>query len=435
MDIYNGTDLNIMESDMQLEYFQVFSKDEMQKMLSAVDIDDYIRNSGIDPELVNKFGVVDVGQVSAINSILREDNLQALKTWKMVELARQYMRFVVHGYPQLDAYETVDYSPEEEQVLNEIRQQFSQETDPIYVETYYSAQMDEKLIAMCDDIKEGYRTLIGGATWLSEGTREGLLKKLENIVYVTGSNLKRHDAKEYEALDGGDYFEFYLNYMRMLNARQIGMLTEESDPKSVIMPMQTVNACYSPSSNNITITVAIMNAPFFDMEADYYTNLGGLGAVIAHEMGHAFDSNNIVIDADGKYDPSWLEESDLDKLEARNTEAVRYFEDNFTIFGVYHVDGEQTLGENYADLGGMECVTSLAHTKEERELLFENYARIWSEKIVDLALLNQIDSDVHAPSMIRTNAILSTLNAFYETYDVKEGDGMYIAPEKRITRW
>jgi predicted metalloendopeptidase len=135
------------------------------------------------------------------------------------------------------------------------------------------------------------------------------------------------------------------------------------------------------------------------------------------------------------YDPSWIAAEDYEKLLSRNEAAIRYFEDNFTIFGVYHVDGEQTLGENYADLGAMECISSLAESEEDRKNLFTNFAKIWSEKRVDSALIDQIDSDVHSPAIIRVNAILSTLDVFYETYDVTEGDGMYIAPEDRISRW
>ena len=199
--------------------------------------------------------------------------------------------------------------------------------------------------------------------------------------------------------------------------------------------MQVFNACYNPSLNNINITCAITNAPFFDVNADYYTNLGGLGMVIAHEMGHAFDSNCIVFNSKGEYDPLWIPAADMDNLVARNEKAVKYFEDNFTVFGVYHVDGEQTLGENYADLGAMECITSIAKTKEDRMKLFENYAYIWCEMSTDEAIINQVAYDAHSPALIRVNAVLSTLDAFYETYGIKEGDGMYIAPEDRISRW
>ena len=152
-------------------------------------------------------------------------------------------------------------------------------------------------------------------------------------------------------------------------------------------------------------------------------------------MGHAFDSNCIVFDKNGVYDPDWIAPEDLNALNERNEKAVSYFEDNFTVFGVYHVNGEKTLGENYADLGGMECVTSLAKTEEDLEKIFENYAVIWCLKRVDATIVDLIAYDEHSPEVIRTNAILSTLDCFYEVYDVKEGDGMYVAPEKRISRW
>ena len=131
----------------------------------------------------------------------------------------------------------------------------------------------------------------------------------------------------------------------------------------------------------------------------------------------------------------WISEEDLKTLKNRNEKAVSYFEDNFTVFGIHHVDGRKTLGENYADLGGMECVTSLAKNKEDFVKIFERYAIVWGSKTADVSLINQLAYDEHSPDMIRVNAILATLSCFYDTYDVKEGDGMYIAPEKRISRW
>jgi predicted metalloendopeptidase len=152
-------------------------------------------------------------------------------------------------------------------------------------------------------------------------------------------------------------------------------------------------------------------------------------------MGHAFDSNCILFNAEGAYDPSWIAQADMDALEERNEQAKKYFEENFTVFGIYHVDGEQTLGENYADLGGVECICTLAKTNEDRIKLFESYATIWCEIASDDVIIDQIAYDEHSPSYIRVNAILSTVDAFYETYGISEGDGMYIAPEERISRW
>lgn len=435
LDLFNKTDMDIVKAEMPYTYFNVYTADQIKELLPGIDIEGYLTKLGIDRKYLDKFGIYDPDQLRFIGEILTEERLDALKAWDMVNLINKYRRFIVYGYDALEKYTTIDYSSDEDRIIDEIYSVFSSETDPIYVEKYYTEEMDNALIEMCDDIKAGYRHLISDADWLSEETRAGLLEKLENIVYVTGADVKRHDNSEYKNITGKDYFELYLSYTRQAIKESFGALDEKFDRESVMMDMQVLNACYNPSYNNINITVAIMIDPFFNLNADYYTNLGGLGMVVAHEMGHAFDSNCILFDETGMYDPSWILAEDYEKLVSRNEAAVSYFEDNFTIFGVYHVDGEQTLGENYADLGAMECISSLALTDEDRKLLFTNFARIWAEKRVDSALIDQIDSDPHSPAIIRVNAILSTLDVFYETYDVTEGDGMYIAPEDRISRW
>ena len=435
MDIYNATDMDQIGVAMPMEFFRQMTPADIKAILTNVDLDDYVKALGVNTAKVDRYGIYDPGQLEAVNAILTDENLDALKCWQMMSLAQKYRRFIAYGYEKLENYRNIDYKSDEELVLDEIYNTYYGLTDPIYVEKYYSEEMDEALITMCDDIREGYRDLIGSASWLSDATRKGLLEKLDNIVYVTGADLERNDPADLNALKGNDYFEFYLSVTRHDMADLMDDIGKPGDRKAVGMPMQMLNACYDPSLNNITITVAIMINPFFSMDNDYYTNLGGLGAVIAHEMGHAFDSDCIVFNEKGVYAPSWIASSDMDALVARNETAKAYFENNFTVFGVYHVDGDQTLGENYADLGGMECVTSLAHTQADREKVFTSYARIWSEKRADSALMDQLEYDAHSPSIIRTNAILSSLDVFYETYDVKEGDGMYIAPEDRISRW
>jgi predicted metalloendopeptidase len=435
MDIYNDTDIDVIKEPMKHIYFSLLTPGEAQEIVTNVDLDKYLKDMGIDPKMVDRYGVYDKGQLAAVNAVITEENLEALKCWKMTALANQYKRFIVYGYDKLEQYRNIDYKPKDELALDEVMMTFYDQTDPLYIDRYYSQAMDDALISMCDDIREGYRVLITNADWLSQSTRNGLLKKLDNIVYVTGSNVERTDPSVYKNLKGNDYFEFCLSYKAIQADIALGRFGQPGDRTRVGMPMQQFNACYDPSLNNITITVAIMNKPFFDLTQDYYTNLGGLGMVIAHEMGHAFDSNCILFNQNGIYDPSWIASEDMDTLLARNEDAKAYFENNFTVFGVYHVDGELTLGENYADLGAMECITSLARTQADREKLFTNFAKIWCEKRADSALLNQLEYDVHSPAVIRVNAMLSTIDAFYETYDVKEGDGMYIAPEDRISRW
>lgn len=407
---------------------------DIDEVFTNIDIAKYFETIGFDAVHSRNFGMYNKEQVVCLNALLIEENLNALKAWEIVKIYNTYMRFIAPSYDSLSGYVTNTYKPVDEQARNEIKNMLVAETDPIYVEKYYSKEIDDGLRSMCDDIKGAYRQLITDATWLSDATRQGLLEKLDNIVYVTGTNLKRHDNSKFADL-GGNYFEFYLGYMRLSNAESIASVSEPADRYEITMAMQTVNACYSPSKNNITITVAISGDQYFDVNGDYYTNLGNLGATIAHEMGHAFDSNCILFDKNGAYNPDWIADEDMTALLERNEKAVRYFEDNFTVFGIYHVNGELTLGENFADLSAMEAIVTLAKTNEDLEKLFVSYAHSYCRMSVDVYIVDQLAYDVHSPEVIRVNAILATTDCFYDVYDVKEGDGMYIAPENRISRW
>lgn len=432
--IYGSTDQDILDGKNEVEYITSCNKEEIDQLLSNVNLTEYLKIVGYDENYCSKFMVADKEQLKCFNSILKEENLNALKAAKINDIYNTYIKVLAPHYKELSGDVEESNDSREKQAIAEIKENFKYATDPIYVERYYKKDVDDALRKMCDEIKEGYRVLITNADWLSGSTRKGLLKKLDNIVILTGTNVKRADKSKFAGISG-NYYELNRKFLLMGIKDTIESLKKPRDRMEVSMPMQTMNAAYASLYNNITITVAITKDPFFKATADHYTNLGGLGSVIAHEMGHAFDSNNIVYDQDGVYNPKWITEEDRQALKARNEKAVSYFEDNFIVFGIHHVDGEKTLGENYADLGGMECVTSLAKNNEDLKKIFENYALIWGRKVFDVGVLKQINHDVHSPDIIRVNAILSTLQCFYDLYDVKEGDKMYIAPEKRISRW
>ena len=156
--------------------------------------------------------------------------------------------------------------------------------------------------------------------------------------------------------------------------------------------------------------------------------------VIAHEVGHAFDSNCINWDAEGNYNPEWLNETDRKALKARADMCIDYY-NACTIMDVYHVDGVQTLGENYADIGAIECISNIAKEKEDYIEMYEGFAEIWRAIRSDVDGIMHLHTDEHSPGPVRVNAPLSSCEQFYEVYDVKEGDGMYVAPEKRVERW
>ncbi|MBR4494140.1 MAG: M13 family metallopeptidase [Clostridiales bacterium] len=434
LDLYNAVPSEQYEDNGE-EYFQLYTAEQIDEILTNVDLDAYITAMGVDTAYADEFGVYAPDQLQALNGMLTEENLPALKAWAIGRLMITYGRFVNSGYDSLHVYSSVSNNTPEEDACSTIMKEFGVLLDPLYAERFYSEENDEALRDMCEDIREQYRILITQADWLTQGTRDGLLDKLDNMLVVTGMDVQRLDRSITGDLDYTDYFTLFRS-LKTLGGRLLNQhLTGSIDRRSIEMRMYEVNACYVPNLNTITITVASSIDPIFDVNGDYYDNLGGLGATIAHEMGHAFDSNCILYDSNGVYNPSWLAPEDTEALEQRNEQAVRYFEDNFVIFGIYHIDGEQTLGENYADLGGLEAIAGIPETDEQRQIMFESYARSWCALIVDEVLIGQIANDVHSPSWIRVNAMLSTLEVFYETYDVQEGDGMYIAPGNRISRW
>lgn len=436
-DIQRGSGKLIMDNPDVYAYASSVSADEMRAVFTNIDFDRYMSDLGLKPEQYAFSVVIDMKQLKTLNSVLTDKNLEALKAWKITELVQTYSKFYAADYKDLiSGFYIADKSSKEDQAFDQINMLCTDYISPLYTEMFYSKEADDMLRSMCDDIKEEYRSLIRGADWLSGKTRDGLLRKLDNIVYMSGIDDKRSDPSKNTGIIGSDWYETFLRINRANISADLASLGH-SVSHELGMPMQMVNACYNPANNDITITAAIMNKPGFSLDNDYWTNLGGLGMVIAHEMGHAFDSNCILFDEKGIYDPGRLPKEDLDILNERNEAAAAYFEDNFTVFGVYRVDGHKTLGENYADLGGMECICAIAGkaTQEQREALFRNYAAIWCGKFTDTAVTEQLLNDEHSPSVIRVNSILSTLPLFYETYEVKEGDGMYIAPDSRISRW
>ncbi len=435
LDITWASNPNLATASNYYEYEEFVSYEELESIFTNIDCRRIEELSGITNNPYGGWVAFDKGQLSAINDLFTEDNLNALKAWLLYSFASMYADELSADYEILSRYTYEDPRSVEDRALDFIQSNFGQDVSDVFVEAAYTPEMEAKLRTMCEDIREGYRTVISNATWLSEETRDGLLTKLNNIVFLTGADVVTDAINEEKSAAFGDnLWETHKGMTHYNRSELLSNIGKDFDRLVPGMSMDMVNACYLPN-NTVTICVAIMGAPFFDVNADYFTNLGGLGAVVAHEIGHAFDSNCMSFDSEGRYNPEWISASDREKLEERNQEAIHYFETTFAVYEVYYVDGENTLGENYADLGGMEVITSLCNSRDEMELLLTNYAQIWSTLNTTDGLISQLAHDEHSPSVIRVNAILATLDIFYELYEVEEGDGMYVAPENRIGRW
>ena len=172
----------------------------------------------------------------------------------------------------------------------------------------------------------------------------------------------------------------------------------------------------------------------FDPELGEYKNLGMLGHTIAHEINHAFDSLGINFDKNGCYDPEFIEKTDREAYKILQEKVIVYYQ-NYKILGIYSIDGEKTLGENIADIGAMECLVNITDNKEEIRQILEGEAQEWVALTEITDVLVQLESDEHSPGEARVNAVVSSVDKFYEVYDIRESDKMYVAPENRIKVW
>ncbi len=241
------------------------------------------------------------------------------------------------------------------------------------------------------------------------------------------------DIRSYE--DGGSLVENIINIYMDQSNRQFAKLNNPVDKGEWNMAAFTVNAYYNPLNNEIVFPAAILQEPFYSQDYSKEKNLGGIGAVIGHELTHAFDNTGAKFNEEGMLE-NWWTKSDYDEFTNRSQKVINYYS-NIEVGDGQHVNGFLTVGENISDLGGVACVLDIAKKSDNPNLkeLFENYATIWREistkELKDYLLKN----DPHSPKKVRVNGVLAQFEEFYETYNVEKGDKMYIKPEDRLVIW
>jgi predicted metalloendopeptidase len=290
---------------------------------------------------------------------------------------------------------------------------------------------------------------INNLTWMSPETKTKAVEKLNKLTIKIGYPDKWEDYSTLDvksAKNGGSYFENLRAVSKWAWAKDLDKLGKPVDKTEWGMSPQTVNAYYNPSYNEIVFPAAILQPPFYDYKADEAVNYGGIGAVIGHEISHGFDDQGATYNADGNL-IDWWTEADFKQFTDLGTALADQYSALEPLPGI-HVDGKFTLGENIGDLGGINAAYDGlqlylkengnpglidGYTPEQR--LFISWATIWRSKIRDEALKNQVKTDPHSPGMYRAYVPLLNLDSFQNAFNIKEGDGMYVSPEKRVKIW
>lgn len=314
----------------------------------------------------------------------------------------------------------------------------------IFVEKNFTPETKAKALEMVKNIKESFAERIKNNEWMSPGTKEEALKKLSKFDVKIGYT---DEWKDYSGLQI-DRSSFYGNmkkaaaYNLKLNLDKIA---KPVNMKEWGMTPQTVNASYNGSKNSITFPSGIMQPPFFDPNADDAVNYGGIGAVIGHEMTHGFDDQGRKYDGDGNM-RDWWTQQDADNYKTRTDKLAKQYS-SYVAIDSLHVNGELTLGENIADLGGM-LISYYAFKKTlsgKDNLLIEGftpeqrfflaYSQLWRENRRPDAVRLQVNTDPHSPGEFRVNGVMPNMKEFMNAFNGKPGDPMVNDAEKIVVIW
>ena len=407
---------------------------------SEIMIGDYFGTAEIAQLTVN-----DRGQLAAIAELLTEENLPLLRDYSTAILLSDMAYELTMDYRE--AY--LNYSTGmtgitplslEEASKRDLDDYLCWDFGRVYVEKNFLEESKRDVEEMVGEIIDWYRGRIAELDWMSDETKTAALRKLDTLSVKIGypddyGFIDYLDALQYVSpADGGSLIENVLCANRAAHAYADSQLTEPVDKSSWDITPQTVNAYYDSTYNEIIFPAAIIRGVFYDPNHSRAANLGGIGAVIGHEITHAFDSSGAMFDEYGNLNLWWTDE-DLANFEALQREVIDYY-NAYEILPGRFVDGELTLNENIADLGALHCVASICgDDPEELQELFAVYAATWAVKETYNLFEMVLRIDTHAPHAARVNAVLSSTDAFYSAYGVEEGDGMYVAPEDRVGIW
>ena len=421
--------------------YNVLTPEELQKIYTNVDIDNMLTALRLDK--VDTFILKDVEQAKTINSLLVEENLEALKLYSIFVCLNDTGSYTSAQLRELqdkcynDMHGITESKSHEDQAIDEVKKMLSWEFAKIYAEKYFSEANKEKVEAMIEEIIDSYESIISRQEWMSEETKQKAVRKLETMVVKIGYPDEWPeicDQLQIQPLEeGGTYLSNLLDLTAISQQEDLDKIGKEVDRTEWGMTPQTVNAYYNVANNEIVFPAAILQPPFFDGDRDYASNLGGIGYIIAHEISHAFDSSGALYDEYGNYNIWWTEE-EFAKYKSLSQEIIEYY--NQYEFMGKHIDGELTLSENIADLGAMTCITNiLGNDVDDLDKMFTQLAYNWAcDETVEYGMY-LLANDVHAPNKIRVNAVFSACDAFYQAYDIKSTDKMYVAPEMRVGIW
>ncbi|HHY63532.1 MAG TPA: M13 family metallopeptidase [Clostridiaceae bacterium] len=419
------------------------SRSDLVSLFSNVDLDKYLNDLGY--ESVETIIIIDPGLMAETAALISDQNVEIIKAYEKVHFLIDTAQYLSKELQDtIINFNTVflglsSAMSDEDFAFNMLSSVMSSYLGRVFVENYFSPEAKEDVREIAQEIVNTFEKRIERLDWMSESTKQAAIRKLKSIKFkigypdTWGDPYKDIDIKTYEEGGSliGNIFAITAAQARYLKS----LLGIPTDKSGWLMPPQTVNAYYNPLNNEIVFPAGILQPPFYDVNASREENLGGIGAIIAHEITHAFDPNGAMFDENGNMKNWWTDE-DYAVFGQKCQEIVNLY-NGYEIAPNAIVNGNLTVSENVADIGGVACVLEIMKSipNANYKAFFEKNAQIWRFTATPQMYQLLAQQDTHAPYRLRTNFVLMNFQEFYDTYDIKPGDWMYLEPEKRVGIW
>ncbi len=421
---------------------------DLKNLVKNIDLAQYLADLGFKADTV----IIDeLKYYEELDRVLKPENLEMIKEFLRYKIVEDAATILTSELDQIsfDFWGKTLRGQKEQKSLDKRGLQFVNSVagellGKLYVAEYFPAEAKAAAEELVSYLRKSFAHRIGQLQWMSAETKEKALEKLSKFNVKIGYPDKWKDYSKLEV--GTSLFENVLNARRWQFEKNLAEQDKPVDKTKWEMTPQTVNAYYNPPYNEIVFPAAILQPPFYDYKADPAVNFGGIGAVIGHELSHGFDDSGSQYDGDGNLN-NWWTEADKTKFEAATAALAAQFEAYEPVPGVF-VNGRFTLGENIGDLGGVSVAYNALqmYLKDkgdpgkiddftQKQRFFLSWATVWRTKTTEAFVVNQVKTDPHSPAQYRAIGPLVNMDAFYEAFDIKAGDKLFVPKDKRIVSW
>lgn len=375
------------------------------------------------------------------NKFVNEENFEIIKSWLISKLIVSLSSYLTSEIREIGGIYSRSLSGTAKELSVDkyayylSTSMYSEVISVYYGEKYFGEKAKKDVREMVESMIKVYEKRLNENTWLNEKTRKYAIKKLQTLEILVGYPENYKDLYKKLIVDENEsFFNNTLKFRKILGEYAFSKWNTKVEKLEWGMSSNTVNAYYNPSLNHICFPAAILQKPFYSLEQSKSENYGGIGAVIGHEISHAFDNNGSQFDENGNLNNWWTKE-DYEIFESKAKAMIDLFDG--IPFAGDKINGELTVSENIADAGGLSCALEALKNGGEYNLeeFFINWAKIWRIKARPEFLSMIIKVDVHAPGELRANIQPKNLDDFYTTFGITEKDEMYLEPEKRVNIW